>query len=264
MKKVVALIDFTPISNLVANFARNLAKEKHVEITFVHVDDEEDSNKLEQNTEVLKSYVKSIEEAGEKAIFEIHKGSFFSIIAPIIKNHNPDLVLIGTHGKKGLMQNIFGSHILKLVQMVGKPSLVIQENTEWPENGFVKVLSPISSHDNFNIQIKQTKTIIEDDGEIDIYAIHKTEKLEEASQKNLLEGKQLLIELGIRHKIVEEDVKMFSVGYAKQTIAFLEKNPSYYLISIMSQISEASKYFGEMDKENIILNPLGLPVLCCE
>lgn len=263
MKKVVALIDLTPLSDVVASFASRFAKEKQVEIEFIHVAVKDDIKTIEQYAQKLNNYVSEVEKEGSKASFHIHYGSFFSIISPVLKNVKADLVLIGTHGKKGLMQNIFGSHILKLVQMVGIPSLVIQEDSKWPEHGFKKVLSPISSHDNFDIQITQTYSILKEGSEIDLYAIHKSEELEESAKKNLHEGLEMLTQLGIKHSIIEEDATVYSVGYAKQTIAFLKKNP-YDLVSLMSQISEASKYFGEMDKENIILNPMGIPVLCCD
>ena len=76
-------------------------------------------------------------------------------------------------------------------------------------------------------------------------------------------GLQILENLGVKHSLIEEDATVYSVGYAKQTIEFLRNN-AYDVISILSQISESSKYFGEMDKENIMLNPMSIPVLCCD
>jgi nucleotide-binding universal stress UspA family protein len=263
MKKVAALIDFTTVSDVVARFASRFAIEKQVEIEFIHISAKDDVKTTMELTEKLKAIVSNAENEGAKASFQIHYGSFFSVIAPVLKNANSDLVIIGTHGKKGLMQNIFGSHILRLVQMVGIPSLVIQENSKWPEHGFKKALSPISSHDNFDVQVEQTFYILSEGSEIDLYAIHKSEELEESAKQNLRNGVELLNKLGVKHSIKEEESTLYSVGYAKQTIAYLQNNP-YDLVSIMSQISEGSKYFGEMDKENIIFNPMGLPVLCCD
>ncbi len=263
MKKLAALIDFTPTSELVVRFAANLAACCNFEVEFIHVSDSHDISIAKAHGEKLREFCSVVEKEGQPAKFEIHHGNFFSIISPIIKESNFDLILIGTHGKHGFMQNLFGSHILKLVQMTHCPSLVIQENSVWPAEGFKNILCPISSHDNFIVQLDQTSQLLSKDGELDIYAIHKTPELDDNSKFNINEGIKYLENKQIKHELREEDTSFYSVGYAKQTIEFLKEN-SYDMISIMSQISESGKYFGEMDKENIILNPMGIPVLCCD
>lgn len=263
MKKIGALIDFTPTSDIVVEYSTMLAKSMNLEVEFIHVAEDSDIDVKKNQTEILDNYVSFVESKGQKARHAIHYGSFFRVITSILKESHIDLVIIGTHGKKGIMQNLFGSHILKLVQMTKLPSLVIQENTVIPKDGINKILCPVSSHDNFNVQLQQCTELLSPNGQLDIYAIHKTSQLDENSQANINSAKDFMELNGINYSIKEEDASFYSVGYSKQTLEFL-KNNSYNMISIMSQISEASKYFGEMDKENIILNPMGVPVLCCD
>jgi hypothetical protein len=55
---------------------------------------------------------------------------------------------------------------------------------------------------------------------------------------------------------------MYSVGFSRQSLEYIANHPTD-LISIMAQVSKRNKSFGNADKENMILNPMGIPVLCC-
>lgn len=108
----------------------------------------------------------------------------------------------------------------------------------------------------------QTRDLMNADGEVALYTIYKTDRLDEETAENLGKCEDYFAEEGIKYALVEEDAKIFSVGYSRQTIAHA-KDHGTHLISIMAQVAGDIKVFGNVDKENIILNYLGISVLCC-
>jgi len=200
--------------------------------------------------------------AGLEVEFFMEEGTFFNIIEQSIDKLHVSMVVIGTHGKIGLKQAIFGSHILRLVQMLNVSSLVVQESSKWHEGGFDKVLFPISSHSNFELKVKQTRELMSESAHIDLYAIYKTSQLDEETKKNIESCMVYFAQESLDYSLVEEDAQFFSVGYARQTLAYVGANP-VNLISIMAQAAGDTKVFSKVDKENVILNEYGIPVLCC-
>lgn len=108
----------------------------------------------------------------------------------------------------------------------------------------------------------QTRDLMNVDGEVALYTIYKTDRLDEETAENVGKCEDYFAEEGIKYALVEEDAKIFSVGYSRQTIAHARDHETH-LIRIMAQVAGDTKVFGNVDKENIILNDLGIPVLCC-
>ena len=52
----------------------------------------------------------------------------------------PDLVVVGTHGKHGILQHLFESKIFNLVKELASPVLVVNNQSKLAENGFKKIL----------------------------------------------------------------------------------------------------------------------------
>ncbi|MEZ5174303.1 MAG: universal stress protein [Bacteroidia bacterium] len=261
MKKAAVLIDFTDISEKVALFAAGFAGMYELDVEFIHIAESEDSENIRDMKNKMNSYISRVNENGRSASFNIHFGKFFNVIRPVLENSGADIVIVGTHGKHGLKQNLFGSYILKLIQSIHLPSLVIQQGTEWKSAGLKKALCPVSSHDTYLNLIESASKITGVSGELDIYAIHKTDDLDADSSRNLKDAVSFLQSNNLPHKLIEEDANMYSVGFAKQTLHYVENN-SYDLICIHAQVSDSSRYFGEMDKENILFNAMNIPVLC--
>lgn len=262
MDKIAALIDFTPTTDVVVDFAKNLALEKNAHVLLVTVVDQSDEKALNEANEKIVPYCKTLTQAGVNCNIEIATGQFFDVIAPFLDKLHADLAIIGTHGKRGLRQNIFGSFILKLVKTLQIPSLVVQDQSTWPNGGFKNVFFPIASHSRFEMKIEQTEAIMAKDGIVSLYAIYKTDMLDDKLKKNIGLSEELFKQKNLNYEVIEEDVHMYSVGYSRQSLVYANEH-NMQLISIMAQVSNDNKFFGNADKENIILNPTGIPVLCC-
>lgn len=262
MKSIAALIDHTPVSDTVIEFTENIALHQGAKVKLLTIVDRKSAAEIDEFRANLKAYSDRLTSAGLEVEYFMEEGTFFNLIEQSVDKLHVSLVVIGTHGKKGLKQAIFGSHILKLVQMLNVPSLVVQESSEWHAGGFDKVLFPISSHSNFELKINQTRALLSESAHIDLYAIYKTSKLDEETKKNIENCMEYFNKESVAYSLIEEDAQFFSLGYARQTLAFASANP-VHLISIMAESSGDTKVFSKVDKENVILNEDCIPVLCC-
>lgn len=260
--KVAALIDYTPTTEVVIEFAYQLGLRFNAEIAFVTIVNEAHNTEILKANEALLPSVDRFRAEGITCNIEIHEGSFMSVISTVLEKLHCTVALIGTHGKRGIKQNLFGSNILKLVKLLKMPSLIVQDNSKFPEHGFKNVFFPIASHSRFEMKIDQTEQIFEKDGVIKLYALYKTNNLDDSLRKNVKLCEHEFEKRDMRFELVEEDVNMYSVGYSRQSLEYIA-NHDIDLISIMAQVSNSNKSFGNADKENMILNPMGLPVLCC-
>ena len=262
MNKIAALIDFTPTTDVVLEFASRIAVMTNAEVALVTVTDNNSDAAKRELSDKMNKMSEELQLAGVKCATEIHYGSFFSTIGPVIDRLHASLAIIGTHGKKGLKQNLFGSNILKLVKLLHIPSLVVQDDSVWPERGFANVFFPIAAHSRFKMKIDQTTALMNPAGKISLYAIYKTDNLDEDLNKNIKLCEKEFVERNVNYELIEEEATMYSVGFSRQSLDYVSKHKTD-LISIMAQVSKLNKFFGNVDKENIILNSMGIPVLCC-
>ena len=80
-------------------------------------------------------------------------------------------------------------------------------------------------------------------------------------KKNLDKTRAIFDENGIKHIRVNEKQTVLSIGFAFQTMQYAKKTGAD-MIAIMSVSSEEYHYFAQQDKENLLTNESGIPVLC--
>jgi nucleotide-binding universal stress UspA family protein len=126
MKNIIALIDFTRVSEAAVAQGGKIARTTDSKLTLLHVAPEEERKNEEDLIAELKV---SAEVLGKQPIStELHVefGDFQSTIADLLVRLEADLVLIGTHGIRGIQRNLFSKNIAKLVQELKVPSMVVQ------------------------------------------------------------------------------------------------------------------------------------------
>ena len=107
MKKIAVLIDFTQTCYKSVEFAQKVYEKSGAEIVLLHVSD--DPEKEEEIVEQVKSYANLLEENNTPYTTLIDYGKFFSTVEMAVAKSGADMVIVGTHGKSGLKQNLFGS-----------------------------------------------------------------------------------------------------------------------------------------------------------
>ncbi|NND94006.1 MAG: universal stress protein [Flavobacteriales bacterium] len=260
MKHILVLVDFTDTADIALDQAIAFAKEQNALITTCHIagaNTDKDSLMTE-----MRSYAERAESQGVENKVLIGHGDFFDEVGSIIDRLGPDLIVVGTHGKHGIKQNLFGSAIHKLVKEAKAPTLVVNDHSKVSPKGYRKVLMPVAPHKDYLVKVEQTCQVLADDGEIVIFALLKPGvPLDEDIISNVEATKKYLDGRGVSYVYQEEDSDRYSVGYSKETISYVQKQ-DMDLISIMANVSDRNQLFGKMDKENVLLNELGIPVLC--
>ncbi|MBL0049558.1 MAG: universal stress protein [Bacteroidetes bacterium] len=262
MQKICVFIDFTDGCKIALKQASVLAQKSNATICLLNIVDA--AAEVEKTKVQLLKFAKTT--LGHSVLMEAYAGvGGLMDGSPVqLRKINPDLVIIGTHGIKGIKQKFLGADILKLVKIIAYPCIVVQENTEVKESGFSKILFPVGPHHNFNVKIKQTAAFAKRFGcEVVIYEIAKEGfDLGGAVGKNINLAKAHFKEIGISFSSVMEEMTVFSAGNSRQTLNYADKN-GFDLITIMSTISQNEILYGATDKENLLVNNLGIPILCC-
>ena len=262
MKSILVLADFTDTAEISLAQAIAIAKEHESSISICHVSSSVLEVVPEELMQKIKPFAALVEKEGIKSDIVIGHGDLFHEVQMIVQRIKPDLVIVGTHGKVGIKQNLFGSSIYKLVKGIHAPTLVISAKTKVQSGAFKKVMLPVAPHKDYLLKVKQTCNLLAEGGEIIIFGILKPGvPLMDSILNNIEDTKRFLDRIGVNYTYQQVESKHYSIGYARDTLdAVSEQNMD--LISIMTKVSDDNLYFGNIDKENLILNDLGVPILC--
>ena len=262
MKKILVLVDFTDTAEISLNQAISIAKEHKSSISVCHVNPSILETVPDELMERINPYATFVENEGIASDIIIGHGDLFHEVQTIVKNIDPELVVVGTHGKVGIKQQVFGSSIYKLVKGIHAPTIVVSDKTKVNSGGFKKVMLPVAPNKDYLLKVKQTCNLLATGGEIIIFAIIKPGvPLLDIILENIEDTKRFLERIGVKYSYQQIESKHYSIGYARDTLDVVSEQ-KMDLISIMTKVSEDNLYFGSIDKENLILNDLGVPVLC--
>jgi nucleotide-binding universal stress UspA family protein len=262
MKNILVLVDFTDTAKKALDQALALAKRMETRISICYVSKASYSETEEELQQDLNPYLDSALSSGVEAELCILIGDLFDEVSKLVLETRPSLVVVGTHGKKGLRQNLFGSAILKLVKQISAPSLVVNDNLELIKGGFENVMLAVAPHANYLLKVEQTIPLLSKEGKVVIFNIIKPGVgISEEIKMNIRKTQDLLEKNGKKWEYLELDADRYSVGYAQQTLD-TSAAKGMDLISIMANVSDENQHFGNLDKENVLLNKQGIPVLC--
>jgi len=261
---MLILIDFSPISQLVLEQALMIAKSNHAKITFCHVSNSASENKIEEINHSFISYIKKAKEIGLEHETHISTGNLIEGIKAAVAQFSSDIIIAGTHGKQGILQHLFGSKIFNLIKEISCPFLVLNAQSKIVEHGFKNVLVPVSHHTTYLKMLEKTVKLLAPDGKIIIFAIVKYGlQLDREVLINTKTAQQFLNSKGIKNEYLEIVSDEYSKGYSADTLKYI-KDQEIDLITIFTKVSDKKSSFALTDKENIILNDLGITVLCVD
>lgn len=132
--------DLTSVGDKALNYALFLAKPKSTTIELLHIVN--DKSKVKEGYAQLESIIEKIDLTSSdiqvNALVQV--GSIFDDIGKIAEEKNAALIVMGTHGAKG-MQKVFGSYAIKVVTSTVVPFLIVQESVS--QNKMCKIVVPL-------------------------------------------------------------------------------------------------------------------------
>lgn len=255
-KTIIVPWDFTEIAENALAHAVKFAKILQHEITLYHV-----AKKLKENDDVEKKLTeiasKYSAETGVKISAVVRDGNIFDAIKDLANELGATLVVMGTHGMKG-MQKLTGSWALKVMVGSKAPFLVIQEPPK--HENLRDIVFPIEFKFEDKEKLRWANYLA------NFYKVKiqictpkiKDESLKKKTQSNVLFARKYLESKNILYDITELDGKDFSLD----TISFAEKiNASMILIMTTPNISFSDYAFGATEQK-IIANDAKIPVMC--
>ncbi|MFN0032519.1 MAG: universal stress protein [Flavobacteriales bacterium] len=262
MKNIIILVDYTEGCKLALQQALAVSKRSKAKMIALNI--QKDGGATSEAFDKLKTFTMSAIGYQENVTALVHEGVLFQTISDVISDLHPDLVVFCTHGMKGLAQVLFGGHALKLVQSLPYPCLVVQENTKLNHDGFSKILFAASPYPDVMSKANQTAAIAQLFGaEVVVYEIDKYfADTEEAIATNNKLVSAYFNSCGVKHSFVKTDVTMRSLGFALQAIQYAEQN-KMDMLTMMSHVQDEDMLMLKADKEKMIANEAGIPVLCC-
>ena len=106
MQNILTLIDFTSTSEIALKQSIAIAKEHGSKVTLLHIADYYAEDEKAGLKEKLWPFAKQIEEAGLLHNVIITSGTLIQEVNNVVNTISPNLVVVGTHGKKGIKQNL--------------------------------------------------------------------------------------------------------------------------------------------------------------
>jgi nucleotide-binding universal stress UspA family protein len=261
LNKILVPVDFTTLSEKVIEQAALLSNKSGAAMVLLHI--------AEKQSELaalgIKINDKAVETAAKFNITcegKVRAGSIYKDIQAEAEDDDYILIVIGTHGVKGLKQKLLGSDILKVITKIPVPVLVVQSTSIY-RTKFDKIVLPVATHIAYENILKAVVMIGKlFDPEVHIYSIERPGfEWPEMLKKNLEKTRAIFEENGIKHIRVNEKQTVLSIGFAFQTMQYAQKTGAD-MIAMMSVSSEEYHYFAQQDKENLLTNEYGIPVLC--
>jgi nucleotide-binding universal stress UspA family protein len=259
-KLIVVPWDFTLVAEHALAHAVKISRMVGNEICLLHIIDSGINPQVEGEKKVLLQHVS--EENSKKynmpILNHLSKGSIFSAIAEFANDKQASLVVMGTHGMKG-MQKLTGSWALKVIVKSKVPFIVVQDPPADQER-YHNIVFPVDfrgeNKEKMQMAIFMGKYF---DSKIHIFVSVTTDK-------NLLRKTNININFAIRYLIqnnIEYEIHEVPRGnFAQQTIDFAMKiNADLILIMTTKNITVADYVVGASE-QYIIANSSKIPVIC--
>ncbi|TAL70608.1 MAG: universal stress protein [Bacteroidetes bacterium] len=259
-KLIVVPWDFTHIAAHALAHAVKISRMVGNDICLLHIVDTgiKAHVEAEKNAHLQKVTEENSKKYNVPITYHIAKGSIFSAIAEYANDKEASLVVMGTHGMKG-MQKLTGSWALKVIVKSKVPFIVVQDAPVDQER-YHNIVFPVDfrgeNKEKMKMAIFMGKYF---DSKIHMLVAVSTDKnLSKKTKINLNFGVKYLIQNNIDYEI--HDVP--KGDFAQQTLDFaLKINADLILIVTTKNITFADYVVGATE-QYMIANSSKIPVCC--
>ena len=258
--------DFTPVGQNAIDHAVKAAEILKFKVVLLHVINRETKARFgRKNTGLavdqhLKEIVKEIKSRSKVKVEYLYRdGSIFDVIGEVATELKANMMILGTHGKKGL-QHLLGSYALKVITQSPVPVIVVQKRAIL-NHGYKKIVFPIGLYTESRQQVfyaivtsllfkseiliyKQTSNQVADTTKLNII----TSQIEEEFIKN-----------GVNFTITEAEKHS---DFAGQLFDFAVSNSADLMMMMTDSNIENPSFDNSSWSEKLMFNLAQIPVLC--
>ncbi|OFY63333.1 MAG: hypothetical protein A2V64_07245 [Bacteroidetes bacterium RBG_13_43_22] len=259
-KLIVVPWDFTPVAEHALAHAAKISRMVRDEVCLLHIVDKGIKEKEEGEKKVLLRHV--ADESSKKYNMpigaEISKGSIFTAIAEFVNDKGASIVVMGTHGMKG-MQKLTGSWALKVIVKSKVPFIVIQD-PPLDQERYHNIVFPVDfrreNKEKTQMAIYMGKYF---DSKIHIIVTTSTDQsLIKKTKTNLNFAIRYLIQNNIEYEIHE----IPKGNFAEQTLDFAQRINADLILIVTTKNITFADYMVGASEQYIIANSSKIPVCC--
>jgi nucleotide-binding universal stress UspA family protein len=259
-KLIVVPWDFTPVAESALAHAAKISRMVGNEICLLHIVDKDIKPGPEGEKRVLLQHVadENSKMFNMPIATHISKGSIFTSIADFANEKQASLVVMGTHGMKG-MQKLTGSWALKVIVKSKVPFIVVQDPPADQER-YHNIVFPV----DFRKENKEKMKMAIFMGKYFESKIHVL--VSTFSDKSLMKKTKINLNFAIKYFIqnnLEYEIHDVPKGnFAQQTIDFAQKLSADLIVIVTTKNITFADYVLGASEQYIIANSSRIPVCC--
>lgn len=256
-RTILVATDFTPVAGYAADHAQKFAAILKVNVTLLHIikkESERDEAEIQMQTQV-NVYQRKY---GVKPETLIREGSIFHTIGEVASEIDAELVVMGTHGIRGL-QHLTGSWALKVIVTSKVPFIVVQEPPK--EEHISRIVFPVDFKRENKEKIGWAYYVAKlFNSKIFIFRSNYSDKgfIRETS-KNMAFTEKFFTAKGLEYDIVIADGKK---SFPSETIDFCNKIDADLMLIMTTKSINFTDYIIGASEQYIIANTAQIPVMC--
>ncbi|MCU4175899.1 universal stress protein [Carboxylicivirga sp. N1Y90] len=254
--KILVPYDFTPIADNAVEHAIVMSKKLGADIYLLHIAKKE-AQIAELEKQLLEHSEKVNQKHGIKPSFRVQEGTIFKTINQVVEELNCMLVIMGTHGMKGL-QKLTGSWALKVIVGSQVPYLVVQEPPAGDE--YLKIVFPVDYKAENKEKLKWIDFLNKFfNSKVFIYASATKEGIIDSRTKaNVVFSKRFLEEKGIDYELA---LSSGDASFSQETVQYSEEIKADMVLVMTTRDISFHDYVLGAYEQYIIANSAQIPVL---
>jgi nucleotide-binding universal stress UspA family protein len=259
-KQIVVPWDFTHVAEHALAHAAKISRMVSNEVCLLHIVDS--GIKQREFLEKKNRLMQLIEEGSKKhnvpVTYHISKGSIFTAIAEYANEKEASLVVMGTHGMKG-MQKLTGSWALKVIVKSKIPFIVVQD-PPLDQERYHNIVFPV----DFRVENKQKIKMAIFMGKYFESKVHMLVAV--VTDKTLVKKTNINLNYAIKYFIqnnIEYEIHEVQKGdFAKQTLEFSQKIKADLILIMTTKNITVADFVMGASEQYIIANSSKIPVCC--
>ncbi len=258
-QNILVAWDFSPKAQNALEHALQLSDINKSIVELVHIIDEKTD--LESARVGMDKAVENVEiKFGKKVIYSIKEGSVFSTLGEYAVETDALLVLMGTHGMKG-MQKLTGSWALKVIASSKVPFIVVQGP---PRNDhYSNIVFPVDFRKESKLKLQWVAYLAENFKLlVNILVPNTNDSIHTKKIKNNLEFAKKY--LGNKDIAYEIHVSKAKGSFVKQTLDFSKYISADLIIIVITKDIGLNDYMFGADEQKLIANNQEIPVMCIQ
>ena len=260
-KLIIILWDFSKVAENALLHGIKIAKMVHNDLRLLHIVNkginQKEKDKIKQKLDKVSGQIQSKHSVNISSV--ILEGTIFSTISKYATDEEANLVILGTHGLKG-MQKFTGSWALKVIVGSEVPFIVVRDKPHHQEK-IRNIIFPIDfrseNKEKVSMAIYMGKYF---DSKVHILKEPVTDKsLTRKINTNLNFAIKYLIQNNIEYDIHTLEKKG---NFAKETLKYAEDTDADLILIMTTKNINISDYMLGASEQYIIANSSKIPVMC--